>query len=662
MKRILLTLLTISFQSAFAQVGIGNTTPKAQLDISASSTTTPSNSDGLLIPRLDAFPSANPTAAQNGMLIFLTTSVGTNLPGFYYWSHPALAWVGLNASNKSWDVSGNSSAVSGTNFIGTTNAQDIDFRTNNLIKMRLTQHGQLEILNSGRSVFLGEQAGLNDDLTSNYNAFVGYQSGFSNTNGFSNAALGYQSFRNNTSGSYNSAFGPGAMQSNPIGNNNAAVGYNALFSNTAGTQNTAIGSNALYANTLAVGNTAVGAHSMESNVLGYGNTAVGGNSMLANANGFFNTAIGYTAMQSNVSGQGNTASGTSSLYTNTTGSHNTATGVSSLLDNISGSNNTATGAYALRDNTTGSSNTAIGRSVLFFNTTGSNNTSVGLNSLSANLTGNYNTTTGVATMLTNTIGNNNSAYGFSSLYFNTDGNNNTATGTAAMLNNTSGSNNTAIGNQALSTNISGSHNTAIGNQSNVSSAVLSNATAIGNLATVNASSKVRLGNTAVTVVEGQVAYFNPSDARFKNDVKTDVPGLDFILKLKPVTYHFDTKKFNDHLTQQLPDSLKNRTQDFSKSSSILHTGFLAQDIEQAAQSIGYDFDGLHVPDASNPTDNYSVAYSQFVIPMVKAIQEQQQEIDTVKKENAELKALAAKQTQMLEMLEKRLSTLEKNKP
>lgn len=662
MKRILLTLLTISFQTAFAQVGIGNTSPKAQLDISASSAATPSNSDGILIPRLNTFPAASPTSAHNGMLIFLTTAVGTNLPGFYYWSHPALAWVGLNSSNKSWDVSGNSAAVSGTNFIGTTNAQDVDFRTNNQIKMRLTQKGQLEVLNTGKSVFVGEQAGFNDDLTSNYNAFVGYQSGYSNTNGFSNAAVGYQSLRNNTSGSYNTAFGPGAMQGNTIGSHNAAVGQNALFSNTGGTQNTAVGSNALYANTLAVGNTAVGAHAMESNILGYGNTAVGGNSMLGNDNGFFNTAIGYTAMQSNVSGQGNTATGTSSLYTNTTGSHNTATGVSSLLDNISGSNNTATGAYALRDNKTGSNNTALGRSVLFFNQTGSNNTSVGLNSLSANISGNYNTTMGVATMLTNSIGNNNSAYGFSSLYFNTDGNNNTATGTAAMLNNTVGNNNTAFGNSALSANITGSNNTAIGNQSNVASAILTNATAIGNQATVNVSSKVRLGNAAVTIVEGQVAYFNPSDARFKNDVKTDVPGLDFILRLKPVTYRFDTRKFDEHLMQNLPDSLKNRNQDYTRSSAILHTGFLAQDIEKAAQSIGYDFDGLHVPDASNPTDNYSVAYSQFVVPMVKAIQEQQNEIDTVKKENAQLKSAVAKQTQMLETLEKRLSALEKNKP
>ena len=30
-----------------------------------------------------------------------------------------------------------------------------------------------------------------------------------------------------------------------------------------------------------------------------------------------------------------------------------------------------------------------------------------------------------------------------------------------------------------------------------------------------------------------------------------------------------------------------------------------------------------IPDSTNKTDNYSVAYSQFIMPLVKGIQEQQ---------------------------------------
>ena len=46
---------------------------------------------------------------------------------------------------------------------------------------------------------------------------------------------------------------------------------------------------------------------------------------------------------------------------------------------------------------------------------------------------------------------------------------------------------------------------------------LSNATAIGNGALVNASNKIRLGNTAVTVIEGQVAFTFPSDKTQKEN-------------------------------------------------------------------------------------------------------------------------------------------------
>ncbi|SCY25706.1 tail fiber domain-containing protein [Flavobacterium caeni] len=606
--KLLLILLAISFQSAFSQVGIGNTSPKAQLDISASSATAPTNSDGILIPRINAFPSINPTAAQDGMLVFLTNSVGTNLPGFYYWSQPALAWVGIDSNNKSWDVSGNASAVSGTNFIGTTNAQDVDFRTNNSIKMRLTQKGQIEILNTGKSVFLGQQAGANDNLANRQNVFVGYQSGLSSTSGANNAALGYQSLRSNTIGNFNAAFGGSALQANVTGAGNTASGQAALFSNTTGNDNTAVGHRALYASTASNGNTAVGM---------------------------------------------------SALHDNTIGADNTATGQYALTDNVSGYSNTASGSYALEHNATGSNNTASGSNALSGNVSGSNNTALGANSLVVNATGETNSAVGFSAMLENTTGYGNSALGGSALYFNTEGNSNTAAGISSLRNNTTGDRNAAIGDSALSWNETGNNNTALGNRSNVSlPSGISGATAIGTQAVVNTSNKMRLGSAAVTVIEGQVAYAYPSDARFKNNIKQNVPGLDFILQLKPVTYQFDTKKFDAHLMQNLPSDLKGDT-DYAASSAIVHTGFLAQDVEKAAQSIGYDFDGLHLPDASNPTDNYSVAYSQFVMPMVKAIQEQQAQIESVTQENKSLKAAAAKQAQMIESLEKRLSALER---
>lgn len=81
-----------------AQVGVNTTAPNSQLDIRSSNQATPANTDGILIPKVDAFPAVNPTAAQQGMLVYLTTAVGPKAPGFYYWDNPTLSWIGLSSS------------------------------------------------------------------------------------------------------------------------------------------------------------------------------------------------------------------------------------------------------------------------------------------------------------------------------------------------------------------------------------------------------------------------------------------------------------------------------------------------------------------------------------------------------------------------------------
>ena len=60
-------------------------------------------------------------------------------------------------------------------------------------------------------------------------------------------------------------------------------------------------------------------------------------------------------------------------------------------------------------------------------------------------------------------------------------------------------------------------NTTIGVGADVSNGNLSNPTAIGRGAVVDASDKIRLGNGAVTVIEGQVAFTASSDASKKEN-------------------------------------------------------------------------------------------------------------------------------------------------
>lgn len=317
------------------------------------------------------------------------------------------------------------------------------------------------------------------------------------------------------------------------------------------------------------------------------------------------------------SGSGNTGIGGYALYSNTTGSYNTGIGNSPLWKNTTGSYNTALGYIANAYNTTGNWNAAVGYDAMSTNTTGASNTAVGAFALSANVTGNGNTSVGYNTLLYST------------------GGNNAAFGVNALQSTTTYGGNTGIGAYTLVTNTTGGNNTALGANADVNSNNLSYASAIGNGAIVNSSNKVRIGSSTVTVIEGQVNWSYPSDGRFKFNIsETDIKGLDFINLLRPVAYNFDTRKFDEFLMKNIPDSIKAQRmtgQDYNASSSIYQSGFIAQEVEEAMKKSGYNFNGLHKPMDEN--DNYSLSLGQFVVPLVKAVQEQQKEIEELKKQN-----------------------------
>jgi len=160
------------------------------------------------------------------------------------------------------------------------------------------------------------------------------------------------------------------------------------------------------------------------------------------------------------------------------------------------------------------------------------NTAVGNEALRINLSGEGNTATGYGSLTSSIYGSSNTADGYNALRYNFTGSANTAVGSGALLTNTRGEGNTASGFYALASNDTGSNNTAIGYHADVDRADLTNATAIGNGASVNASNKIRLGNTSVTVIEGQVPYTYTSDRNQKENfqpmaetVLTKIRGL-----------------------------------------------------------------------------------------------------------------------------------------
>jgi hypothetical protein len=418
----------------------------------------------------------------------------------------------------------------------------------------------------------GESA-LANNTTGAFNTASGEQALGANTTGFNNTATGQQALGLNTTGGANTGIGQAALNSNSTGSQNTASGYHALFNNTIGNQNTAAGNFALFNNTNGFNNTALGFQAG----VGFGNlvnaTAIGANAIVAQSNALVlgdsivSVGIGTTAPSFKLDVQGGMINASGGLCINnacqtswpsgggsgatlgantfsatqTIGSGNLAlpvsTSATSGVITLGGSpflhdygnSNTFLGADAGNFTMTGSFNTAAGHRALFSNTTGTSNTATGTDALLNNSAGFGNTATGHNTLILN-AGDENTATGHATLYANTTGSSNTASGSVALSNNDTGSRNTAIGSSTLFNNTTGDYNTALGFAADVSSENLTNATAIGAFATVNANNKIRLGNSAVTVIEGQVAYTFTSDKTKKENFQP-VNARDILRKL-----------------------------------------------------------------------------------------------------------------------------------
>jgi hypothetical protein len=83
---------------------------------------------------------------------------------------------------------------------------------------------------------------------------------------------------------------------------------------------------------------------------------------------------------------------------------------------------------------------------------------------------------------------------------------------------------------------------------------------------------------------------------------------------------------------------------YREATAIRRTGFIAQEVEKAADASGYDFSGIVKPKTAG--EHYSLSYESFVAPLVKAMQEQQkiivsqnERIDSLEKKIDELKKL-----------------------
>ena len=302
-----------------------------------------------------------------------------------------------NPGDDDWTISGDDmySTVAGNVGIGTAAPG-----------ATLEVAGHIFTSNTGSSVFLGWGAGYYDDLSYNYNVYIGQSSGNLNTTGDNNTACGSYSLFSNVGGADNTVIGQKSLYYNVSGNNNTAIGNEAghglyggsvngcvFLGNKAGYYNgtdnrlyiensdsnypliygefdndlVAINGKLKVAGHISVSNTGnsvfIGQDAgLNDDLTANNNVFIGNMSGTTNTSGYSNSALGEYSMNKNTNGYDNTALGSYALYENTIGGWNTAIGRNSMKSNINGGGNVAIGGAALASNETGDNNTIIGAS------------------------------------------------------------------------------------------------------------------------------------------------------------------------------------------------------------------------------------------------------------------------------------------------------------
>ncbi len=426
---------------------------------------------------------------------------------------------------------------------------------------------------------------------------------------------------NNTmSGKYNVAIGANALTSNTLGNDNLAMGYFALKANTEGSGNIALGSYALYLNETGGNNVAIGRLALTNNGNGSNNTAIGWQAMTSNTSGAQNVALGNSALQSNATGINNTAIGDGALNWNTSATNTIAIGYRAASGNADYTNQNSvyvgsqSGFSAQSDS---DNNTFVGFKSGYDVTTGLGNLLLGYQAGNDLTTGSRNIVIGYDLMVQDPVASNKMT--IANLIF---GNGIDGVGTAVSSGSIGIATTTPGGTFGERFTVSGGVYFEGNATTSGSLAIGGNATTSGNFTVSGVLYGNGFGNSALlkiaatTTPETDDTYnlgssdlrwrnvfsnnglIQTSDSRLKENIMSTNYGLDEIMALNPITYTW-----------------------ISRSDESAHLGFLAQEVLAVLP------EAVNIGDDQNQT--LGINYNSIIPVMVKAMQEQQNEIDTL---------------------------------
>ena len=257
-------------------------------------------------------------------------------------------------------------------------------------------------------------------------------------------------------------------------------------------------------------------------------------------------------------------------------------------------------------------------------------------------TGNFTTMLGYAA---GGAGGNNSFNTYAGYFagYNMNSTQNVAVGVSAMSGaaGATGASNVAVGYQALDAITTGEFNTAIGHSALGNLTTYSNSIGLGYNALVINSNQCQIGDGNV---DAYAKSFNDvSDARDKADIQPTNLGLNFIMQLQPRMFRWDMREFYrpakpvPGASQQEIDAwleaskLANLTHDGTHKRNRLHQGLVAQEVKAVIDSIGVDFGGFRDASVNGGDAQMSLEYTQFIAPLIKAIQELKAEFDEYKR-------------------------------
>ena len=418
------------------------------------------------------------------------------------------------------------------------------------------------------------------------------------TSGAGNVAVGYQALDAQVTGDNNTAIGYSALGANAVADgagNNTAIGFDAAKLLVTGVDNVVIGSAALDAAdgtesyNVAIGSGAMGAVD-EGGGAANQNVCIGRNAGLGGASTEFsnNTAIGYGAFDGS----------SSQLISNVVAiGHEALSGA--VEDEAAGT--VAVGKSALTALTTGARNLAIGYQALEDSTIGDDNVAVGYLAMNG-----ASTTDGVDRNVA--VGN----YTLDAIADNA-AENNVAIGHNSGTGLTSGDDNTMIGNATAANLRDGSDNVIIGSGADVDANARGGCVIIGTGLSLNTASDnvVEIGNDTNSMTYdldgGDITV--TSDVRTKKDIKDSKLGLEFINRLRPITYK--TKP-----SSQYPKEFDVK-QPSKKSSNKVWDGLIAQEVKEVMDEMEVGFSGWE----EGINTKQRLAYGKFVMPLIKAVQE-----------------------------------------